>query len=413
MQSEVIVSALNKNYQTVIKVVGVGGGGVNSVNRMIESDLRGVEFVAVNTDAQQLLLSNAHVKLDIGRELTRGLGAGGDPEVGRRAAEEHEDEIRATLAGSDMVFVTTGEGGGTGTGASPVVARIAKSAGALTVGVVTRPFEFEGKRRSELADMGIEALRKEVDALIVVPNERLLEMETAAISVIEAFKVADDILRSGVQGITDLIINPGLLNLDFQDVKAVLQSSGAALMGIGAAKGEDRAIRAAEIAISNPLLETSIDGAHGAVISIAGASDMGLKEMKNAANFIKESLSPEASVKYGTIIDDTLGDEIRITVIAAGFDGGVLPVRRTEQRPVFGSRTAFTPPPVAAPLEEVEIPETPAASTDPVRSWFAEDETAEKETYTGLEAEPRTAALETVRESGVYSDGLDIPDFLK
>ena len=250
---------LNQNYLAVIKVVGVGGGGVNALNRMIESGLRGVEFVAINTDAQALLMSEAHVKLDIGRDLTRGLGAGADPEIGKRAAEDHEEEMEAALRGSDMVFVTAGEGGGTGTGAAPIVARVAKRVGALTVGVVTKPFGFEGKRRMQQAERGIEALRAEVDTLIVVPNQRLLEIANKSVSVVEAFNTADDVLRAGVQGITDLITTPGLINLDFADVKSVMQGAGSALMGIGTAKGEDRAIRAAEMAVSSPLLEASID----------------------------------------------------------------------------------------------------------------------------------------------------------
>ncbi|MFM7013619.1 MAG: cell division protein FtsZ, partial [Actinomycetota bacterium] len=325
---------LNQNYLAVIKVVGVGGGGVNALNRMIESGLRGVEFVAINTDAQALLMSEAHVKLDIGRELTRGLGAGADPEVGKRAAEDHEEEIEAAVRGADMVFVTAGEGGGTGTGAAPIVARVAKRVGALTVGVVTKPFGFEGKRRMQQAERGIEALRAEVDTLIVVPNQRLLEIANKAVSVVEAFNTADDVLRAGVQGITDLITTPGLINLDFADVKSVMQGAGSALMGIGTAKGEDRAVRAAEMAVSSPLLEASIDGAHGVLLLVQGASDLGLHEIDEAARLVQEAVSPEANIIYGTTIDDTLGDEVRITVIAAGFDGGAPKARKTP-RTVF------------------------------------------------------------------------------
>lgn len=304
----------------VIKVVGVGGGGVNAVNRMIEADLRGVEFIAVNTDAQALLLSEADVKLDIGRELTRGLGAGADPSVGRKAAEEHMDEIRECLEGADMVFVTAGEGGGTGTGAAPIVAKIAREVGALTIGVVTRPFSFEGRRRINQADQGVEALREVVDTLIVIPNDRLLEISDVNISLVDSFKAADEVLLSGVQGITDLIVTPGLMNVDFADVKAVMKDAGSALMGIGTASGEDRALRAAEIAISSPLLEASVEGAHGALIFFQGGSNLGLHEMSQATELVREAASPEANIIVGNVIDDTLGDEIRITVIAAGFD---------------------------------------------------------------------------------------------
>ncbi|MFM7030270.1 MAG: cell division protein FtsZ, partial [Micrococcales bacterium] len=296
------MSSLTNNYLAVIKVVGVGGGGVNAINRMIDSDLRGVEFIAINTDAQQLVMSEAHVKLDIGRELTRGLGAGADPELGRRAAEDHADEIEAALKGADMVFVTAGEGGGTGTGAAPVVARIARQLDALTVGVVTRPFNSEGKRRAEQADKGIETLRGDVDTLIVVPNQRLMDMADKTVSMKEAFVHADNVLRSGVQGITDLIVTPGIINVDFNDVKTVMKNAGSALMGIGSAKGENRALRAAEEAISNPLLEASIDGAHGVLIQIAGASDLGLHEMDEANRLVTEAVSPNANIIFGSTI---------------------------------------------------------------------------------------------------------------
>ncbi len=310
----------NQNYLAVIKVVGVGGGGVNAVNRMIELGLRGVEFIAVNTDAQALLLSDADVKLDIGRELTRGLGAGADPEVGRRAAEDHADEIEEALTGADMVFVTAGEGGGTGTGAAPIVARIARSVGALTIGVVTRPFSFEGKRRAAQADTGVHALREAVDTLIVVPNDRLLEISEPGISMIEAFAAADQVLLAGVQGITDLITTPGLINVDFADVKSVMQGAGSALMGIGSARGADRAIKAAELAVASPLLEASIEGAHGVLLSIQGSSNLALSEITEASQLVHDVVHPEANIIFGTVIDDTLGDEVRVTVIAAGFD---------------------------------------------------------------------------------------------
>jgi cell division protein FtsZ len=323
--------ATPQNYLAVIKVVGIGGGGVNAVNRMIEVGLKGVEFIAINTDAQALLMSDADVKLDVGRELTRGLGAGADPEVGKKAAEDHAEEIEDVLRGADMVFVTAGEGGGTGTGGAPVVARIARSLGALTVGVVTRPFTFEGRRRAVQAESGIENLRDEVDTLIVIPNDRLLSMSDRNVSAIAAFHSADQVLHSGVQGITDLITTPGLINLDFADVKSVMQGAGSALMGIGSARGEDRAVQAAELAISSPLLEASIDGAHGVLLSIQGGSDLGLFEVHEAARLVQEAAHPEANIIFGTVIDDALGDEVRVTVIAAGFDGG-LPKERKDNR---------------------------------------------------------------------------------
>ncbi|WP_061712388.1 cell division protein FtsZ [Kocuria palustris] len=309
-----------QNYLAVIKVVGIGGGGVNAVNRMIEEGLRGVEFIAINTDAQALLMSDADVKLDVGRELTRGLGAGANPDVGRQAAEDHHEEIEEVLKGADMVFVTAGEGGGTGTGGAPVIARIARSLGALTIGVVTRPFTFEGRRRSNQAENGIETMRDEVDTLIVIPNDRLLSISDRNVSMLDAFKSADQVLLSGVQGITDLITTPGLINLDFADVKSVMQGAGSALMGIGSAQGEDRAVKAAELAIASPLLEASIDGAHGVLLSIQGGSDLGLFEINEAARLVQEVAHPEANIIFGAVIDDALGDSARVTVIAAGFD---------------------------------------------------------------------------------------------
>ena len=314
--------ATPQNYLAVIKVVGIGGGGVNAVNRMIDAGLKGVEFIAINTDAQALLMSDADVKLDIGRKLTRGLGAGANPEVGKQAAIDHTEEIEEALRGADMVFVTAGEGGGTGTGGAPIVAQIAKNIGALTVGVVTRPFGFEGKRRASQAEVGIEELRKEVDTLIVIPNDRLLAISDRSITAPEAFKSADAVLLSGVQGITDLITTPGLINLDFADVKSVMDGAGSALMGIGSARGESRATRAAELAISSPLLEASIDGAHGVLLSIAGGSDLGLFEISEAAELVAKCAHPDANIIFGTVIDDALGDEVRVTVIAAGFEGG-------------------------------------------------------------------------------------------
>jgi cell division protein FtsZ len=315
-----LLVAAPQNYLAVIKVVGIGGGGVNAVNRMIEEGLRGVEFIAINTDAQALLMSDADVKLDVGRELTRGLGAGANPEVGTKAAQDHREEIEEVLKGADMVFVTAGEGGGTGTGGAPVVAEVARSLGALTIGVVTRPFGFEGKRRAAQADTGIERLRSEVDTLIVIPNDRLLSISDRHVSVLDAFKAADQVLLSGVQGITDLITTPGLINLDFADVKSVMSGAGSALMGIGTARGDDRAVAAAEMAISSPLLEASIDGAHGVLLSIQGGSDLGLFEINEAAQLVANSAAPDANIIFGAVIDDALGDEVRVTVIAAGFD---------------------------------------------------------------------------------------------
>ena len=310
------------NYLAVIKVVGVGGGGVNAVNRMIEIGLRGVEFIAINTDAQALLMSDADVKLDVGRELTRGLGAGADPEIGRRAAEDHVEEIEEALAGADMVFVTAGEGGGTGTGGAPVVARVAKSIGALTIGVVTKPFSFEGRRRAEQAEHGVAALKEQVDALIVVPNDRLLAISDRGISMLEAFATADQVLLAGVQGITDLITNPGVINVDFADVKSVMQGAGSALMGIGTSRGADRSVKAAELAVASPLLEASIEGAHGVLLSVQGGSNLGMFEVAEAAQLVRDAVHDGANIILGTAVDDTLGDEVRVTVIAAGFDGG-------------------------------------------------------------------------------------------
>lgn len=308
------------NYLAVIKVVGIGGGGVNAVNRMIEQGLKGVEFIAINTDAQALLMSDADVKLDVGRDSTRGLGAGADPEVGRRAAEDAKDEIEELLRGADMVFVTAGEGGGTGTGGAPVVASIARKLGALTVGVVTRPFSFEGKRRSNQAENGIAALRESCDTLIVIPNDRLLQMGDAAVSLMDAFRSADEVLLNGVQGITDLITTPGLINVDFADVKGIMSGAGTALMGIGSARGDGRSLKAAEIAINSPLLEASMEGAQGVLMSISGGSDLGLFEINEAASLVQDAAHPDANIIFGTVIDDSLGDEVRVTVIAAGFD---------------------------------------------------------------------------------------------
>ena len=358
--------AAPQNYLAVIKVVGIGGGGVNAVNRMIEEGLKGVEFIAINTDAQALLMSDADVKLDVGRELTRGLGAGANPEVGNRAAEDHREEIEEVLKGADMVFVTAGEGGGTGTGGAPVVADVARSLGALTIGVVTRPFGFEGKRRASQAELGIERLRGEVDTLIVIPNDRLLSISDRHVSVLDAFKAADQVLLSGVQGITDLITTPGLINLDFADVKSVMSGAGSALMGIGSARGDDRSVAAAEMAISSPLLEASIDGAHGVLLSIQGGSDLGLFEINEAAQLVSNSAAPEANIIFGAVIDDALGDEVRVTVIAAGF-GEANNSRARPAKLVTGQGTgdaAFRPGPFPASPELPASPEPVAGPAD-------------------------------------------------
>ncbi len=303
-----------------IKVVGVGGGGSNAVNRMIAAGLRGVEFIAVNTDIQALALSQAERKIHIGAKLTRGLGAGGDPEIGRQAAEESKDELYDALEGADMVFVTAGMGGGTGTGGAPVVARIARELGALVIGVVTKPFSFEGRRRASTAEEGIRRLKEQVNTLITIPNDRLLQIIDRKVSLIEAFRVADDVLRQGVQGIADLITVPGLINLDFADVRTVMSEAGSALIGIGVASGEDRAVRAAQAAISSPLLETSMEGARGVLINVTGGLDLGLVEVNEAAQIIAKTADPDANIIFGAVIDEGLSDEVRITVIATGFE---------------------------------------------------------------------------------------------
>ncbi len=378
-----------QNYLAVIKVVGIGGGGVNAVNRMIEVGLKGVEFIAINTDAQALLMSDADVKLDVGRESTRGLGAGANPTIGTKAAEDHAEEIEATLKGADMVFVTAGEGGGTGTGGAPVVARIARSLGALTIGVVTRPFSFEGRSRSGQADAGIEALREEVDTLIVIPNDRLLSISDKNVSLLDSFRQADQVLLQGVSGITELITTPGLINLDFADVKSVMSDAGSALMGIGSARGEHRAAVAAEMAVSSPLLEASIEGARGVLLSIAGGSDLGLFEINEAAGLVADAVHEEAKIIFGAVIDDALGDEVRVTVIAAGFDGGE-PKNRDVAKPAL--------------LRDLEV-EKPAAQSVPESSpsYLAPNP--------HLDGPPVTVPAEPLPVD--YGDDLDIPDFLR
>ncbi len=425
--------AAPQNYLAVIKVVGIGGGGVNAINRMIEVGLKGVEFIAINTDAQALLMSDADLKLDIGRELTRGLGAGADPDVGRRAADDHTEEIEEALKGADMVFVTAGEGGGTGTGGAPVVARIAKGIGALTIGVVTRPFTFEGRRRANQAESGIGSLREEVDTLIVIPNDRLLSISDRQVSMLDAFRSADQVLLSGVQGITDLITTPGLINLDFADVKSVMQGAGSALMGIGSARGDDRAVQAAEFAISSPLLEASIDGAHGVLLSIQGGSDLGLFEINEAARLVQEAAHPEANIIFGAVIDDALGDEVRVTVIAAGFDSGgpsrgennrVLgqvdapkrtgstapqPPASAQWRPTVTPPTMPTPSPAAPAYSQPLAPriaQVPAPAPPPAQEREPARESAPSRPVAEPARPPRTVTFDD-------SEDIDVPDFLK
>ena len=329
------MSLSQSNYHAVIKVIGVGGGGVNAVNRMINSGLRNIEFIAANTDAQALLLSEADLKLDIGRQLTRGLGAGSDPEIGRQAAEDHRAEIEEAMKDADMVFITAGEGGGTGTGAAPVVADIARNMGILTIGVVTRPFSFEGKRRATQADKGIEALRAKVDTLIVIPNDRLLSVTAADTSMLEAFKIADDVLLSAVRGVTDLITVPGLINTDFADVNTIMRNAGTAIMGVGQSTGEGRAVNAARAAITSPLLETSIDGARGILMNIVGGSSVTLTEVTDAASIIHSVAHPDANIIFGSVIDDSIGDAVRVTVIAAGFSADHKPKTSTIAEPTM------------------------------------------------------------------------------
>ncbi|MGH2576615.1 MAG: cell division protein FtsZ [Actinomycetota bacterium] len=378
-----------QNYLAVIKVVGIGGGGVNAVNRMVEAGLRGVEFVAVNTDAQTLLMSDAEVKLDIGRETTRGLGAGSDPEVGRRAAEEHREEMEELLKGSDMVFITAGEGGGTGTGGSPVVAELARKAGALTIGVVTRPFGFEGRKRATQADLGISELKKAVDTLIVVPNDRLLQVSDPHTPIVDAFRMADQVLYQGVEGITSLITTPGLINLDFADVKAVMLGAGSALMGIGHGTGEDRAEEAAKAAVSSPLLESSIEGARGVLLSIAGPTDLKLHEVNKAADAITRVAHPDANIIFGAVVDDALGEEVRVTVIAAGFD------KLVERAGREGRLSRILEEPVLVP-EALDEEQEPA----PVPSILIDEE---DEIFKPV---PERVPFDA-------EEDLDIPDFLK
>jgi cell division protein FtsZ len=375
------------NYLAVIKVCGVGGGGTNAVNRMIDAGVRGVEFIAVNTDAQALSMCDADVKIHIGGTITKGLGAGADPKIGRDAAEESREELKEAVRGADMVFVTAGEGGGTGTGAAPVLAQIAREQGALTVGVVTRPFAFEGRQRSRRAEEGIDELGTQVDSLIVIPNERLIEVVERRTSIIDAFRMADDVLRQGVQGITDLITVPGLINLDFADVRTIMQEAGASLMGIGTASGENRAGEAAKAAISSPLLETTISGATGVLLNITGGNDLGLFEIDEAAGIIRQAAHDECNVIFGAVIDETIGDTLRVTVIATGFDAQ--PGEHAAPAAEPGTATAG----VAASAAEAEAAPEPA-------------EERAAESGMGLSSRERDSL-------DIPDEALDIPDFLK
>ena len=385
----------NFNDKTNIKVVGVGGAGGNAVNRMIAEGLQNVEFVAINTDAKDLLRSDADVKISLSDSNSRGLGAGADPEKGAKAAQDHQSDIEEVLKGADMVFVTAGEGGGTGTGAGPLVARAARQQGALTIAVVTRPFTFEGPRRSASAESGIENLRKEVDALIVIPNDRLLDLSDRTVSVMDAFKTADTALLAGVQGITDLITMNSYIHVDFSDVTAILKDAGTALFGIGAARGEDRATQAAEIAISSPLLEESIEGAHGALINVAGPTDLTMQEASAAAQLVQDAIHPEAQIIWGLALDDAYGDEVRVTVIAAGFDPNAKKDEEEAQSASVQQVRATTPSPSAAPLQEV---------ADIQQEQGQSDQTSEHE-----------VVPPTTEDDGNSADPgyLDIPDFLR
>ncbi len=415
------------NYLAVIKVVGVGGGGVNAVNRMIEESLKGVEFVAINTDSQALLFSDADTKLDIGREATRGLGAGANPEVGRTSAEDHKSEIEETIKGADMVFVTAGEGGGTGTGAAPVVAGIAKKLGALTVGVVTRPFRFEGKRRTRQALEGIEVLKEVCDTLIVIPNDRLLQLGDASLSMMEAFRAADEVLHNGVQGITNLITTPGVINVDFADVRSVMSDAGSALMGVGSARGDDRVMVAAKQAINSPLLESTMEGAKGVLLSVAGGSDLGLQEVYEAASIVEEQADPDANIIFGTIIDDNLGDEVRVTVIATGFDAASnaasaagspqaeAPAQsdnNSERGALFDEREKAVPEsdPTPAPAPERSPTPQPAARN---RHREEDRDRSQRQHSRGLFTsgdDSRYRSQERRRDDG---DDLDVPSFMR
>ncbi|MFT8704756.1 cell division protein FtsZ [Bifidobacterium aquikefiricola] len=407
----------NFNDKTNIKVVGVGGAGGNAVNRMIAEGLQNVEFVAVNTDAKDLLRSDADVKISLSDNSSRGLGAGADPERGAKAAQDHQSDIEEALKASDMVFVTAGEGGGTGTGASPLVARSARQLGALTIAVVTRPFSFEGPRRASSAETGIANLRNEVDALIVIPNDRLLDLSDRTVSVMDAFKTADTALLAGVQGITDLITMNSYIHVDFSDVTAILKDSGTALFGIGAARGEDRATQAAEIAISSPLLEESIEGAHGALINIAGPTDLSMQEASAAVQLVQNAIHPEAQIIWGLALDDAYGDEVRVTVIAAGFDANAKnddEGAHNEHQPQHKAESNAQP--IVPPLTPIHTADAPQSDES------ASDQTSEHRVVQAAEAQPerQESAQPKQREYDSTDDDdssdsgdLDIPDFLR
>jgi len=345
------------NYLALIKVVGVGGGGSNAVNRMVDAGLAGVEFIAINTDAQALLMCDADVKMPIGSDVTRGLGAGADPSIGKAAGEESRDELKEALKGADMIFVTAGEGGGTGTGAAPIVARLAQELGALCVGVVTRPFSFEGRRRGDVAAAGLDELRDHVDTLIVIENDRLLQVVEKRTSIVDAFKMADDVLRQGVQGITDLITIPGLVNLDFADVRTIMTEAGSALMGIGSASGEGRATVAARQAVSSPLLESSIEGATGILLNVTGGPNIGLFEVNEAAEVVTSAADQNANVIFGAVIDEAMGDEVRVTVIATGFGPTRHRRRRRAEEPAEALNGAQAEGAREVPAERFEVPD--------------------------------------------------------
>ncbi|WP_124054995.1 cell division protein FtsZ [Arcanobacterium ihumii] len=401
------------NNAADIKVVGVGGGGVNAIDRMIQDGLAGVDFIAVNTDAQSLAKSEAETKLDIGMNVSQGLGAGADPTVGKRAAEENIETVRNALDGADMVFVTAGEGGGTGTGAAPIVASVARELGALTVGVVTRPFGFEGQQRTRNANQGIAALREAVDTLIVIPNDRLLEISEQNVGIIEAFRMADEVLNSGVKGISDLITKPGQINLDFADVKAIMKDAGTALMGIGSASGADRALRATENAISSPLLEARIDGAHGVLLAFTASTDLSLAEYSEASNLVKEAVDPNANIIIGLMIDESFGDELRVTVIAAGFDENENCLASSETKAPQAAAIPLAPEQGAkhreVPTNDDRVAQRPAVSGN-VASPAAPHANAEE----ALSAAPTSLDVPPILEdeSSRRRPDLDIPPFL-
>lgn len=422
--SEIAQTELND--KTNIKVVGVGGAGGNAVNRMIAEGLQNVEFVAINTDAKDLLRSDADVKISLSDQTSRGLGAGADPEKGAKAAQDHQSDIEEALKGADMVFVTCGEGGGTGTGASPIVARAAHQQGALTIAVVTRPFSFEGPQRANSAKFGIENLRQEVDALIVIPNDRLLELSDRSITIMDAFKTADGALLSGVQGITDLITSNSYIHVDFSDVTAILRGAGTALFGIGSARGEDRATQAAELAISSPLLEESIEGAHGALINVAGPTDIGLQEASAAVELVRKAIHPEAQIIWGLALDDAYGDEVRVTVIAAGFDSNkptaeeraaqaaaqAAPTTQTAQQAQADSRTdaaqAQQGQPVQAPVQGQPIQGQQAPAAAPQQA-----QQPSPFTFAPAAGDPAAQPMQNPSYTTDDSDYIDIPDFLR